>query len=230
MRHLVVAGIALCWIGCSSTPTPTDSGEPETCDEPDRSCPGSRPYEGAPCDVSEPCFYVPMDGEEWTYTCTAGAWVGSVECMLLGGGCPPPLAESCSPPVRDHGPGSVEIGPVGSGAFATFTEGEHVMVRIGGQGSPMIEYRLRLDDTAPSCVEVITTLRSPVSTEVVDRRNVRVRCGRTLGIFVIVPSADDCTDPSAPVLVDLEVEVTGIGTTTARIEVPGGAFCAALPG
>ena len=191
--------------GCDeATPAETDAGEPGACDEPDRSCPASRPFEGAPCDYADACPYVVAEGEEWSYTCVDGTWVGAVECMIIGGGCVPPLAELCSFPDRDGPAGTVEVGPVVPGPFVPFTDGEMAPTEVGGQGSWMLPYRIRLPESAPACVEVITTLRSPISEDLVERLSVRARCGRTLGIFTIIPNGDPC-DVTMPVEVELTV-------------------------
>jgi len=169
-----------------------------------------------------------VDAIDWTHTCVSGAWQGESLCPP-GGACVPPLAESCSSPVRDHGAGVVEIGPVEAGAFRPFAMGEEVAVIYGGQGSPMIEYRVRTESDAPECTELVSTLRTPVTTDVLDRLRLRTRCGRSLGIFTILPQTDPCPEPGL-VDVELEVELTGIGSTTVNLRIPSEAFCVPLAG
>lgn len=237
LRLLSIATALLVLVACDDGDPPpgedagggdTDAGM-LTCDAPETSCPPTLPFEGAPCDLADNCEYDPQEGEHWTYSCTDGVWIGTVECMLLGGGCVPPLVETCETPVRDHGAGTVEIGPVSDGAFRPFMDGEEADVTIGGQGSPMIQFRIRTVDDAPACTEMVTTLRTPVADDVVGRTRLRIRCGESLGVFTVMPVVVDCP-PGPTTQFELEVELTGIGSTTATLTVDSMVFCTALPG
>jgi len=206
-----------------------DAG-PLACGEPETSCPTDRPYEGGACNLTGSCAYVIESGiHEWTFECTGGTWSGSATVCAPGAGCVPPLAESCDAPVRDHGVGTVQIGPVTAGPFVPFADGDEASIVFGGQGSPMLQFRVRTSTDAPSCVELISTLRTTVAEDVIDRARLRLHCGASLGIFTILPIAVDCATPG-PVDVELQVDITGIGSTTATLSVPGDVFCTPLPG
>jgi len=237
VRALHIATALLVLAACDDgEPPPGDdggSGDRDagmlTCDAPQTACPPTLPFDGAPCDLDTNCEYDPQEGEHWTYACVDGAWVGAVECMLAGGGCVPPLVETCETPVRDHGAGVVEIGPVGDGPFRPFMDGEEADVTVGGQGSPMIEFRVRTVDDAPACTEMVTTLRTSITDDVIGRARLRTRCGESLGVFTIMPVVIDC--PPHPMTdFELEVELTGIGSTTASLTVASSVFCTPRPG
>jgi len=230
---LAVASLVLG--ACGSDPSPTDAGPRvdggASCGEPDTSCPASLPHPGAPCATGLACEFPAMNGT-WMYACPAGRWEATSTCTAPPGGtCPiPPLAETCDSPFAGtlEG-GTIEVGPAGSDAFRPYTDGEMVSLVYGGQGSPMIHYRVRVNGVdAPGCVRAVTTLTAPVVEPVSEPRTLRLRCGESLGIFTIVTGGTSC--PDAPVDTQLEVEITGVGTATADITVPPEAFCPALPG
>jgi len=192
---------------------PVDGG-PVACDEPDRSCPATKPYEGGPCEGTLVCPY-PGTDESWSYSCVDGGWQGELtSCMLLGGGCIPPLVEMCTDRFAGTLAGAtVEVGPPG-GAFRPFTDGETVPLVFGGQGLPMIEYRVRVGHAGPpACALTTTTITRTGGSGSPVREDIRYRCGRTLRIFVIYPF--EC--PLTPQPIDLTVDLMGVGSVTAHV-------------
>lgn len=192
-------------------------------------CPVALPHPGAPCRDGLICEFTDPGGI-WTYTCPAGRWEASLDCMSLGG-CPlPPFAETCDTPVTDPLTGGIiEIGPGGSAPFRPFMDRESVTPIVGGQGSPMIEYRFRVTRVeAPDCVRAVTTIAAAPIETVSEPRTIHLRCGESLGILTIVPSTAVC--PTTPVETTLTVEVVGIGTASVTVLLPPDTFCPLLPG
>jgi hypothetical protein len=181
------------------------------------------PYEGAPCEGSLRCEYPDEFSEEtWTFECRDGAWDGSVTCehVAIGGTCPvPPFAEVC----RDLFSGTVAGATIALGPpdeARSFSVGEMVPIVWGGQGSPMITFRLNVTGGDElECVNVRTTVSLSGETGVMTTWPVKIRCGRSLSLFRILPlDLGEARDLD----VILEAEVTGVGTTTARLKVRGG--------
>lgn len=203
------------------------AGEPVDCDAPQTSCPASMPFPGGPCDDGLSCDYQ-EDGFEWDWTCQDGVWSGQANCdMLVGGTCPiAPPAETCSDPFAGQLSQAVlEVGPVEMGQpFRPFDAGESPEVVWGGQGSAMVFYRIAVDgEELPSCVEVDASLTpvgfSPESL----KHNVRLRCGESLRLYLIVPFGT--CEETEPVDTVLRVEVAGVGATEATLAIPPEAFC-----
>jgi len=141
----------------------------------------------------------------------------------------PPLFEECAPSFAGTLAGAtVEIGPPSeTDPFRPFAADELVDVVWGGQGSPMLAFRLRIAGAeAPGCVLTATTLSEPSTMEMgaTDRGRVALHCGETLATFAIVPFAG--VDCDARIFdVHLEVVVDGVGTGTADVTFMGGQAC-----
>lgn len=204
---------------------PVDDAGAEMCTIPDTTCPADQPVAGAACDTAETCMYPDPNGMyTWTYHCQSLAWEGTSDCdpsmAPIGGGCPVgPLAESCRPPFAGTLAGAtVEIGDTGSGPFRAFAPGEHVSLVTGGQGSPMLGFRVRVTGTGvPRCVTATTSLTVDTGTPLTVMRSLALHCGTTLPAFEIV--ADPCD--SASHTLDVTVEVAGIGTGHVTLEYVG---------
>lgn len=195
----------------------------------DVSCPARRPHPGAPCQGALTCAY-PEGSALWGATCVDEAWSLNATCteQSIGGVCfLPSEAETCTDPFLGAGEGTVEAGVSShQGAFRPFEEGELLEVEFGGQGSPMLWYRVQVDGPQPPpCARVTATMESPEFYEpgsVV--RDVVLRCGASLDMFTIVPFGD-CTGSTEPVEVTLTVEVEGIGASTTSVMLPADALC-----
>ncbi len=159
----------------------------------------------------------------WTYHCQAMAWTGMSDCdpmMILGGGCPVgPLAEACRPPFAGTLTGAtVEIGAAGADAFRPLTDGEMVSLITGGQGSPMVGFRVRVNGAdLPRCVSATTTLMVDSTTPSPEMRSLTLHCGTTLPVYQIVP--DPCD--SAMHTLDVRVDVAGVGTAHVTLSYVG---------
>lgn len=196
------------------------SGGGSGCTVPDLQCPTERPFIGAACATTQVCQY--PDGNQvdtWTYTCEAGRWLGEATCEpVAGGSCPvPPLVEKCSDPFDGSTSGAVvELGPANpTMPFTPFAEGQAAPITWGGQGSPMLSFRVRVsgaDDVACARLDMTTTVdgQPGLSTALV-----KLHCGESLSVFTIV---DLPCDPGVHTL-DLTVEVQGVGTATAKLTV-----------
>jgi hypothetical protein len=206
----------------TSVPDRMNDGETPTCGTPDRTCPLDQPYEGAPCEGELSCPYPDGGSDEtWTFECVSGQWDGSVTCpMIPGASCPvPPLAEPCRDPFGGTVPDvMVELGPADEAR--PFEVGERVPILWGGQGSPMITYRMTVTGADElECVKIETTLSIPGETSAPTPMPVKLRCGNTLTLFSIIPFS-----LIEPRLLDvtLDVQVTGIGSAQAAVKIMGG--------
>ena len=94
----------------------------------------------------------------------------------------------------------------------------------------MFFFRIRISGVdAPDCVRAVTTFEASVIETVMEPRTLRLRCGSSLGVFTIVPTATaDC--PMDPVEVTFTLDVSGIATGSATLTFPGIAFCASFRG
>lgn len=197
---------------------PGPKTKPGQCGLIDIGCPAARPFPGSPCEGSFSCTYED-DVSITTSTCTNDAWTESVECSeeLTGGSCggPPPAAESCPSPFMGSMQATLEVGPPpGSEAFRPFEEGELVSPEIGGQGSAMVWFTLRMDgEELPDCARVTATLDGDVFYDPGQQiSDVKLRCGASLGMYSVVPYAE-CENLQEGDVVDvtLTVEVAGMG-------------------
>jgi hypothetical protein len=181
---------------------------------PDTACPAAPPFSGAPCRGALSCTYTTPEGPG-QFDCEGDRWNGGIMCL----GCPPQLVEECRTPFTGSAPASVQMGPA-EGAFRPFDPGERVPVIWGGQGLPMVSFRLRVGgETPPSCARVVARTSLDGGTAAVADRAIVTRCGETLTILQIVPG-DPCLmrDYSLQVVVD----VVGVGTTSADLVITGG--------
>jgi hypothetical protein len=121
--------------------------------------------------------------------------------------------------------GVLEVGPVEMGQpFRPYEQGESPEIVWGGQGSAMVFYRIAVDgQELPGCVEVDASL-TPVGLSPESLKgNVRLRCGESLRLYLIVPYGT--CEETEPVDTVLHVEVAGVGTTEVTLQVPPEAFC-----
>lgn len=204
---------------------PRPDAGPQTCTIADTECPADQPFSSAACDLADSCTYPDPDGTTtWTYVCTDGLWMGTNDCMPPPGGvCPVgPLAEGCRTPFEGSMPATVEIGPPGAGAFRPFRDGEPIELIVGGQGAPMIAFRVRVaGEDVPACVSMSTVLTADAGEpQPVSMRPLVLHCGESLSMFEIV-GGDFCRP--GPFTLDVHVTLAGIGESTATVtfgEVP----------
>lgn len=216
-----VAGLVA---GCGDPPAPTsDAGVGdaaiEICLEPDRVCPASEPFPGSPCEGMLHCEYGAGFGN-----CVAGEWTWESLCDgggPGGGGCAPPLVESCEVPFTGALPGAtLLVGPDDPGPFRPFAANEHVEAVHGPQGGSMLAYRLRVTGAggAPTCVSTATSVVFDGMTPTASDGTVELHCGQTLRIYEILP-ARPCESREYPTT--LSVEVEGVGTATVPLVIDG---------
>jgi hypothetical protein len=238
-RTSLAALLAIGTAACSSTVDPQGGsggggsgagGGNDACGTPDTSCPPEQPHPGAPCAGDLVCGY----GDEvvpWNLECIDGRWEGEPDCSMVVGGCPiPEPAEGCEGAFAGQMPGTLRIGPADTigEAFHAYAASEPVEVHWGGQGSAMIFYRLALDaDAPPGCVAVRTTISAPGIMPETQSQTVRLRCGESLRMYVVVP-AGSCDGSTTPVTTTVHVKVDGITETDVVLSVPADAFCAVL--
>lgn len=209
---------------CGSTPAATTDGGVtdaaiEVCLEPDRVCPSAEPFPGSPCEGMLRCDYPGGIG-----TCLAGEWTWETLCdgVPPGGGCAPPLVESCPAPFTGTLAGAtVEVGPDEPGAFRPFAAGEHVSPVYGSQGGAMVAYRLRVSTPSgtPTCISTTTRLTYDAMPPGTLMSPVELHCGQTLRIYAVLPDRP-CETRAYPVT--LEVDVAGVGTVTSALVLDGG--------
>ena len=205
-----------------------DSRQPVVvCATTDTACPEAPPHSGQLCEGALSCEYLDENQIDlWTYSCVGGHWHGEVECRALGGCAAPPLSETCKPHFEGTVDGaSVEVGPQEIGQpFRPFEAGEQVELIWGPQGSPMLEYRLRLNGANElECVALRSSLTLAGETVELANLRVRVRCGETLRVFAIVPFDVGCVEEMFDL--DLNLSLDGVGTTSARLKFMGGGSC-----
>lgn len=201
------------------------------CGEVDVACPAMRPFAGSPCEGDLQCTYVEDNGfTTWTSTCLSGAWTSSASCgeEPIGGTCggTPPTAEACSNPFGGTLEASVEIGPASEEIFRPFFDGEEVSIEWGGQGSPMVFYRLKLGGPElPTCVGLTVSVESPLFFEPFPYTDsVVLRCGQSLSMYTIVPYGE-CTTTEGTFDATVRVTVAGVGEVVRVLRVPMEALC-----
>ncbi len=205
--------------GSGATGASGGAGGSAACFVPDTTCPADRPLSGAACAMTDMCQYEdPNKVDTWTYQCESGRWNGEATCEpILGGGCPvPPLVEKCTGPFDGNKSGaSVEIGPVEPGPFRPFKDGEEAPLTWGGQGSPMISFRIKAtgaDDVSCARVDTTATIGGLPGSHA---SAIKLHCGESLTIFTIV---DAPCDPGEHA-VEFKVDVRGVGTATANLKI-----------
>ena len=109
----------------------------------------------------------------------------------------------------------------------------HVIINIiqevnlswGGQGSPMLEFRLKIDDLeAPECLTYTLSATLSVGTEAEASGTVKTRCGESLLMYMIFPLETIDCDPST-FGVQLEVNIIGFGKKSYDLTFQGGGGC-----
>lgn len=207
---------------CATTPSPPDAPEtdapegidvgPEACAV-DVTCPERPPSAGAFCEGALSCEYDEgsLCTAPWRAICETGRWtVIEPPPERCGGARPPPrTAELCSMPFAGAVEGSVSL--------------EIVRDRlvVGTQGTPMLAIQVRLDGPASAldCVRVAPELRVDGVVRMTSTRNLRLRCGSTTGLLVLV-FADDVCD-GAPHEADITIDVEGVGGASASATILG---------
>jgi len=223
----------------TDTVTPTeDTNEgdigpaPMACNAPMTSCPENQQglFVGGPCEGDELlCSYeIAAEMEYWHFTCVDGRWAMQPECLSIGGVCGIPApSEACLGPYDGAAlSAGFDIGTANlQDAFSPFAPGQEVPLVWGGQGSPMLEFRLEVDDLeAPECLSYQMTAELSAGTSAEASGTVRMRCGKSLTMYIILPlEIIDC-DPS---LFDLKLTLTipGLGERVYDLTFQGGGGC-----
>lgn len=196
---------------------------------PDAACPTKPPFPGARCELADACQYPVGDGmNTWTYSCSQGRWTGEATCEGIVGGCPvPPLVETCNDPFAGHANGAtIEIGAADpSKPFEPLPEGSELALTWGGQGSPMVGYRLRVSGLDASCIRADTTLSAAGKPSASTPTAIALHCGgESLGVYGIFPLESVCDLPENQ-LIDFEIaiDVQGAGAVkqTFKVKNPG---------
>jgi len=186
-------------------------------------------YPDGPCAGELTCSYDIYEGlEVWYFTCTDGRLVMTYDCIGIGGACGiTPPAEACLDPYDAGATGDgVQIGPPTlTEAFAPFEDGQMIPVAWGGQGSPMVEFRLALDTIETiDCISYQLTAETSAGTNAQTAGTVRLRCGDSLAMYLVLPTeVIDCDEGVFDLHLELTVE--GFGTTTYDLTFQGGGGC-----
>jgi hypothetical protein len=205
---------------------------PTGCNAPMTSCPDNQLglFVGGPCEGGDLlCSYeISADWEYWHFTCVDGRWEMEPECLGDGGPCGiSPPSEACLGPYDGDSLGAgFDLGPVSlQDAFSPFEAGQEVSLTWGGQGSPMLEFRLEVADVeAPECLSYQMTAELSAGTNAQAAGTVRLRCGKSLAMYIILPlEIIDC-DTS---LFDLHLTLTipGLGERVYDLTFRGGDAC-----
>jgi hypothetical protein len=191
-------------------------GAVPACGEPDRVCPAAVPYSSAPCEGSLSCTYPTAEAQ-----CVEGVWSAIRLCpdRPPGAPCLPPLVESCEAPFAGTLAGAtVALGPYGAGR--AFLPDEVVTPVVGGQGSPMISWALRIEGVeAPGCVRSALDFAFDGGAPVRLNQPVTLHCGASRATLLIVPG--DVCDPMRTYPMTLHVTVEGVGEASATVRVQG---------
>ena len=214
------------------TSEPDAEPAPQLCGTPMTSCPPNQPglFVGAPCEGEDLlCSYEIMaGGEYWHFSCVEGRWHLDVECLAIGGACGVlPPSEACLGPHENAPLGmDFDIGPATSeAAFTPFTPGQEVSLSWGGQGAPMLEFRLKVDDDeAPQCLSYHMSAELSAGTNAEASGTVRTRCGESLAMYIILPlEVIDCDTSMFDVQLTLTIE--GLGERVYTLSFQGGGGC-----
>lgn len=192
---------------------PVDGSTSTTCVETVlTSCPTEEPLAGTPCEGTLSCTYPAT-----MYSCEQGL-LTEVSCP----GCPPPFAERCPDPFAGQLNGAtVALGPGSDDAFRRFRISDRLPPIFGPQGFAMLDYRLQIEGSGPlpDCATVRTTGRFEGADLGPQEMPVRVHCGSSHSLLVILPSMP-CEFRDYPV--ELAVSVTGVASATASFSIIGG--------
>ena len=218
--HRFLAVLAVLTLGgCPSGPSADDGGPtdvslgdapPPMC-EGDVICPLDLPYRNASCHTGLSCPY-PSPGctDPQVAHCIEDRWTiepaDFMTCSL--GGAPLPEPERCRTPFDGTTSGTIAV--TIDEAFAW-----------GAQGGAMVPLGLTIEDTAMplTCVEARFSLRVDGRAEPEARYGLRLRCGASSGMVVIL-SEQPCE--MRPHLVEVTVEITGVGSASASAMLMGG--------
>lgn len=190
------------------------------CVVPDAVCPDTPPVDGQACAVDGFCEY--EDG--YTFGCWDGRWGFDSGNSMTD---VPPLAQTCLDPAETElAGGRVMVGPArGSEPFRSFADCDEADLVWGDQGGAMLPIRLHVEGVeAPPCVIVETRQSVGVLQGEWVGNRVALHCGESNLIYVVLGGLDLCDAPDQIVLA-LEVNVHGIGTTTARVRIANPASC-----
>lgn len=196
------------------------------CALPDVACPAKAPFPGASCDLGDSCKYPVGDGvNTWTYSCQEGRWSGQSTCEgAIGGGCPvPPLVETCDQPFSGHASGAkIEIGAADpTQPFEALEEGAELGLTWGGQGSPMVGYRIRVTGVEAGCVRADTTLSAAGKPGASTPGAIALHCGgESLSVLGIFPIESVCeVSPNEKVDLEIAIDVQGVGSVKRKFKV-----------
>ncbi|MCC7381293.1 MAG: hypothetical protein IT384_05660 [Deltaproteobacteria bacterium] len=199
--------------GRQDAAAPVDGGTSDTCVETVlTSCPTEEPLAGTPCEGTLSCTY-----PSTMFSCEQGL-LTEVSCPA----CPPPFAERCPNPFSGQLSGAtLELGPGSEDTFRRFRISDRVPPIFGPQGFAMLDYRLHIEGsgTLPDCATARTTGRFEGADLGPQEMPVRVHCGSSHQIFVILPSMP-CEFRDYPV--ELAVSVPGVASATASFSIIGG--------
>ncbi len=190
-------------------PAPECSAVLEAC--PDEATP---PQPGQRCAPALSCDYTRSDsGNLWHFTCGDGVVVFNEECTgspSPGSSCGvPPLAQYCERPDLQPTPQAVvDFGPAGGTSFRPFADGESVTAEVGGQGSPMLAWRLSIVGTDDvGCVAYTSRVRLASGDPATESSGqVQLHCGGSATIYTVL-------DPAvcSGALISMEVSIEGKG-------------------
>jgi hypothetical protein len=207
-------------------PTGGAGGADAGCGHLDTLCPPGPPFPGAPCALLPPgqCSY---GGE--VFQCIEGHWQ-----HLCLGGCAPPMSETCAPIMTEPLPGStLELGHVAGPTFAAYQDGQPMDVIWGGQGTPMLGFRVRVTapGSAPSCVLTETTLTAGTGSTAPTKLPVRLRCSESLAVYTIAPvELVPCDSTGKQVTLGLSVSVEGVGQKAVSLTMDSSLGCSVFDG
>lgn len=193
--------------GDASTDVPLGDAMAPAC-EGDLICPLDVPYGNTTCHSGLSCPYPAANCDDpQTAVCVDGRWqiVAPDPSSCLIGGFVPPEPERCRTPFTGTTSGTVTV-DAGDGFV------------WGPQGGAMVAIDVLVSDTAMplSCVEARITVRVDGVVEPQARYGLRLRCGASNGLIVVLGSLP-CEARDYPVQVDVEITAVGSGTTTAMM-------------
>lgn len=187
---------------------PFDAGPPPTCDG-DVVCPADQPFASTSCLTGLSCPYpAPGCTDPGTALCVDGVWTWTppnpMSCSI--GGFVPPQAETCRDPFTGTSSGTTSVA-LPMGAFTW-----------GAQGGSMLAVDLTVGGEAASltCVRASVLVRIDGRAEPEARYGLRMRCGQSHGIYVIL-SENPCEERLYTVEITATVDGVGTATTTAML-------------
>ncbi len=210
--------VSLCAFGCTPSDVPADASRdvplgdamPPACDG-DVICPLDVPYANTSCHTGLSCPYPAANCEDpQTAVCVDERWqiVAPDPSTCLIGGFVPPEPERCRTPFTGTSSGTISV-DAGDGFV------------WGPQGGAMVAVDVLVEDTPMTltCVEARIDVRIDGALEPQARYGLRLRCGASNGL-VIVLNAMPCE--LRDYAVEVEVEVTGVGSGSTTVMMAGG--------